>query len=82
MQFTSQLLSDSETDRIHADTLTVLETVGVRYYSEKALILLEAAGARVDYSEKIAHIPPALVERALDAAPKQFTLGARNPQYD
>lgn len=82
MQFTSQLLSDSEKERIHADTLKVLEIVGVRYYSEKALKLLEAGGARVDYEEKIAHIPPALVEYALDTAPKQFTLGARNPQYD
>jgi trimethylamine--corrinoid protein Co-methyltransferase len=82
MQFTSQLLSASEKERIHADTLKVLETVGVRYHSDKALNLLEAAGAPVDYDEKIAHIPPALAERALDAAPKQFTLGARNPQYN
>ncbi|MCL4822716.1 MAG: trimethylamine methyltransferase family protein, partial [Anaerolineales bacterium] len=82
MQFTSQLLSDSEKERIHADTLKVLETVGVRYYSEKALKLLEDAGARVDYDEKIARIPPALAEHALDAAPKAFTLGARNPQHD
>ncbi|MCZ2289948.1 MAG: trimethylamine methyltransferase family protein [Anaerolineales bacterium] len=82
MQFTSQLLSDSEKERIHTDTLKVLETVGVRYYSEKALKLLEDAGARVDYDEKTARIPPALAEHALDAAPKAFTLGARNPQHD
>lgn len=82
MQFTSQLLSDSEKERIHADTLKVLETVGVRYYSQKALKLLEDAGARVDYDEKIARIPLALAQHALDAAPKNFTLGARNPQFD
>lgn len=82
MQFTSQLLSDSEKERIHEDTLKVLETVGVRYYSDKALNLLESAGARVDREEKIAHISPALVEQALSVAPKNFTLGARNPQYD
>jgi trimethylamine--corrinoid protein Co-methyltransferase len=82
MQFTSQLLSDSEKERIHEDTLKVLGTVGVRYYSQKALNLLQAAGARVDREQKIAYIPPALVEQALDTAPKKFTLGARNPQYD
>lgn len=82
MQFTGQLLSDSEKERIHTDTLKILETVGARYYSQKALKLLEAAGARVDYEEKTARLPPALVEHALGAAPKQFTLGARNPQYD
>lgn len=82
MQFTSKLLSDSEKERIHEDALKVLETTGVRYYSDKALQLLEAAGARVDHEEKIAHIPPVLVEHALDAAPKQFILGARNPQHD
>ena len=70
MQFTSQLLSDSEKERIHEDTLKVLETVGVRYYSDKALNLLESAGARVDREEKIAHISPALVEQALSVAPK------------
>ncbi len=82
MQFTSRLLSDDEKGRIHADTLKVLETTGVRFYSEKALQLLEAAGARVNHDEKIARIPPALVEQALASAPKKFTLGARNPQYD
>ncbi|RIK25114.1 MAG: hypothetical protein DCC54_11655 [Anaerolineae bacterium] len=42
----------------------------------------EDAGARVDYGEKIARIPPALAEHALDIAPKAFTLGARTPQHD
>ncbi len=82
MQFTSHLLSDSEKERIHEDTLKVLETTGVRFYSDKALQLLKAAGARVDSEEKIAHIPAALVELALASAPKNFTLGARNPQHD
>lgn len=82
MQFTSRLLSDNEKERIHDDTLKVLETTGVLFHSQKALKLLESAGARVDYETKIARIPPALVEHALDSAPKNFTLGARNPKFD
>ena len=82
MQLTSQLLSDAEKERIHEDTLKVLETTGVRYHSGKALKLLEASGARVDHEEQIAHIPAALVEHALASAPKNFVLGARNPQFD
>jgi trimethylamine---corrinoid protein Co-methyltransferase len=82
MKFKSQLLSDSEKERIHEDTLQVLEITGVRFHSNKALKLLDKAGACVDYEEKVAHIQPALLEHALDVVPKNFTLGARNPQYD
>lgn len=82
MKYISQLLSDTEKERIHEDSLKVLETNGVRFHSAKALQLLQKAGARVDLDEKIAHIPPALVEQALGTSPKNFTLGGRNPKYD
>ncbi len=82
MKLKSQLLSDPEKERIHEDSLTILESTGVRFHSDKALQLLEAAGAHVDHEQKIAHIPPALIEQALLTVPKQFTLGARNSQYD
>jgi trimethylamine--corrinoid protein Co-methyltransferase len=82
MRFHSQLLTDSEKEQIHNETLRILGETGVRFHSEKALKLLEANGARVDWDKHIAHIPPELVEQALKTAPKSFTLGARNPQYD
>lgn len=82
MKFTSQLLSSSEKERIHEDSVKILEITGVRFHSDAALKLLEKAGARVEHDDKIAHIPPALVEQALDTTPGNFTLGARNPQYN
>jgi trimethylamine--corrinoid protein Co-methyltransferase len=82
MRFQSHLLSDSEKERIHEDTLQILHERGVRYYSRKALDLFKTHGARVDYDERIAYIPPALVEYFLDQVPKNFTLGARNPKFD
>ena len=82
MRFHSQLLSDSEKEQIHKETLQILGEAGVRYHSEKALKLLGSNGARIDWDKHIAYIPSELVDHALKTAPKSFTLGARNPQHD
>ena len=82
MRFRSQLLTDLEKEQVHKETLQILGGAGVRYHSEKALKLLESNGARVDWDKHIANIPTELVDHALKTAPKSFTLGARNPQYD
>jgi len=78
MQFQCQLLSDAEKEHIHQESLRILEAAGVKFYSDKALGLLEANGARVDHETKIAYIPKDLVEHALGTTPKSFVLGARN----
>src|SRR3972149_6754485 len=65
MRFHSQLLTDSEKEQIHKETLRILGETGVLFHSEKALRLLEANGARVDWDKNIAHIPPELVQQAL-----------------
>jgi trimethylamine--corrinoid protein Co-methyltransferase len=82
MRFQSQLLSDSEKEKVHQETLRILLEAGVLFHSEKVLKLLESYGARVDWERKIAHIPREVVEQALQTAPKSFVLGARNPAYD
>jgi trimethylamine--corrinoid protein Co-methyltransferase len=82
MRFRSQLLTDSEKEQVHNETLRILGEAGVCYHSDKALKLLEKNGARLDWEKCIAYIPPELVEQALNTSPKSFTLGARNPQYD
>ena len=43
-----KVLSDDDIRRIHDATLRVIETVGVRFPSERALDLWEAHGATVD----------------------------------
>jgi len=82
MRFKSQLLTDSEKEQIHQETLKVLQETGVRYHSQKVLELLEKNGARVDHDRQIAYIPAEMVASVLEAMPKSFVLGARNPHYD
>lgn len=82
MKFQCQLLSEVEKEKIHTETMRILAEAGVRYYSEKALKLLETHGARIDWNEKIARIPPELVKQAIQTTPKAFVLGARNPIYN
>jgi trimethylamine--corrinoid protein Co-methyltransferase len=77
-----QLISDSEKERIHDDSLKILSEVGVRFSSAKALGILAQNGAKIDRDEKIAYIPREMVEQALKTAPKSFTLGARNPHFN
>jgi trimethylamine--corrinoid protein Co-methyltransferase len=82
MRFSSQLLTESEKEQVHKETLRILDEAGVRYHSKQALKLLEKNGAEIDWDENIAYIPPTLVEQALATCPKSFTLGARNPKFD
>jgi len=76
------LLSPDEVKQIHEATLDVIESVGVKFHSQTALDILEANGATVDRKKTVAQIPAAVVEKAMGTVPHEFTLGARNPEYD
>lgn len=82
MKSTNQFINEQEQVSIHNQSLRILEEVGIRFHGEKALNILAKHGATIDHDTKIAKIPSALVEQALQTAPKTFVLGARNPQYD
>ena len=75
-------LSEDEQIKVHEKSIKILEEVGVKFLSARALRVLEKNGARVDYGEKLAKIPREMVEQALQTAPKSFVLGARNPEFD
>ena len=77
-----ELLSQDDVRQIHEATLDVIENVGVKFHSQNALDILEANGATVDRETTVAKIPAAVVERAMSTAPHEYTLGARNPEYD
>jgi trimethylamine---corrinoid protein Co-methyltransferase len=77
-----ELLSPEDVRQIHEATLDVIESVGVTFHSQNALDILEANGASVDRETTVARIPGAVIERALGTVPHEFTLGARNPEYD
>ena len=77
-----ELLDADQIRQIHESTLDVIENVGVMFYSQAALDILEEHGATVDRETTVAKIPGALVEQALASVPHEFTLGGRTPEYD
>lgn len=82
MKLTVQVLSESEQQRIHEESLRILHQVGLKLHGHTALPLLKKAGALVDEQTQIVRIPPELVHETLPLAPNSFTLSARNPAYD
>jgi trimethylamine--corrinoid protein Co-methyltransferase len=76
--FTFQYHSPEQLDRLKQATLDILETVGVRFQSDKALDILAEAGATVDRASQVAKLPPELVLGAMAKTPRRFGLGARD----
>ncbi len=77
-----RILSEADLQRIHAGTLHILETVGIRVDSDASRKLLKANGADVDDRTRIVKFPARLVEEALARKSTSITLAARDPKYD
>ena len=80
--FRVDVLSREDIEQIHAATLEVIESVGVKFPLPEALDILAANGASIDRDNCIARIPAAVVEDALKSAPSTYTLAARDPERD
>jgi len=76
-----EILSPDERQRVHLQSLRILEQVGARFHSGKARRLLAAGGAVVNEETRLVCIPPGMVEQALEITPRSIVLGARNPHY-
>ena len=74
--------NDEQLDLLQNATLEILETVGVRFPSEKALAVLSDHGVKVDSKTQIAKFPRDLVLKTLSRVPRYFCLGARDPLCD
>jgi trimethylamine---corrinoid protein Co-methyltransferase len=77
-----EVLTQPDIERIHTASLDVIESIGVRFPSSKALDLWEAHGAQVDRSTMIVRAPGHIIENALRQAPSKYVLAARDPQQD
>ncbi|MGQ9588310.1 MAG: trimethylamine methyltransferase family protein [Thermoplasmata archaeon] len=77
-----RILSPEDVDRVHYSSLDVLDQLGIRIYSERALQVLADAGADVDFKAGVAKIPSHLIQEALDRCKRPVSLCARNPEYD
>jgi len=72
--------NDEALKEVHQRSLELLETTGVRFYSERAREIWHGAGATIE--GELVRIPASLLEPALQKAPATFTLYARDPRHD
>jgi trimethylamine---corrinoid protein Co-methyltransferase len=77
-----EILTKEDVQKIHNATLQIIEKVGVRFPSKRALEIWAANGAEVDYEKKIVRVKPQIIEDAIKKAPPAYKLAARDPQQD
>jgi trimethylamine--corrinoid protein Co-methyltransferase len=80
--FRYRVHSEDELDQLQGATLEILETVGVKFPSPKALAILAEHGAQVDHETEIVKFSRDLVFKAMQTVPRYFVAGARLPEYD
>jgi trimethylamine--corrinoid protein Co-methyltransferase len=80
--FRARFLADDQLGLLQEATLDILDRVGVKFPSEKALAILSDHGAHVDRDSQVVRMSPDLVLRALRTVPRYFTMGARDSRYD
>jgi trimethylamine---corrinoid protein Co-methyltransferase len=77
MTIAFQVLSRDEREKLHAASLAVLATTGMRFESPGLLDGLARAGARVDTAAMTAVIPEAVVEESLEGSRRLRAAGRK-----
>jgi trimethylamine--corrinoid protein Co-methyltransferase len=77
-----QILSEEDIRKIHNATLRIIDEVGVRFPSKRALEIWADAGADVDFERMVVRARGELIEAALRRCPPVYSLAARDPQQD
>jgi len=77
-----EILTPQEVKKIHDATLWIIEKVGVRFPSQRALEIWAAHGAEVDHARMVVRASGELIEKALKTCPPAYSLAARDPQQD
>jgi trimethylamine--corrinoid protein Co-methyltransferase len=72
-----EVLNSDDLAAIKSATLYVLEQVGVRFPSQRALHVFAEHGARVDEDTQVVKLPPDLVLEAMGHAPRSYLLAGR-----
>ena len=76
-RFHLEVLNAEQLAAIKAATLHILEQVGVRFPSQRALRVFAEHGAQVDWESEIVRLSPDLVLEAMSHAPRSYTLSGR-----
>jgi trimethylamine--corrinoid protein Co-methyltransferase len=74
-----RVLSDGQINKVYQATLECLSRTGVNVLNAEARDLLAAAGARVDGVR--VHVPPHIIQDAVTANPRSFTLWGRDDRH-
>ncbi len=76
-KFHLEVLSAEQLASIKSATLQIMEDVGVRFPSQRALRVFEDHGARVDWDRQIVRLEPEMVLGAMGHAPRSYVLSGR-----
>ena len=77
-----EIISADELEAIHDASLEVLENIGINFLLPEARAVLAAAGARVENDGPRVRLDRGLVMEAMQSAPPEFVLHARNPAHN
>jgi trimethylamine--corrinoid protein Co-methyltransferase len=77
-----EILTPAEVQKIHEATLWIIENVGIRFPSERALDVWEAHGAEVNRGSMLVKAKEELIQSALSHCPPRYSLAARIPEQD
>lgn len=80
--FNLNVFSESSLDQIHNATLEVLWHEGIKTNCKKAKEIYHAGGCFVDDKKDRVHIPPHIVESAIDSSPSTVLYAGRVPEND
>lgn len=76
-----RVLSDRQIQQVYYASLDCLNRTGVKVMNAQARELLLAAGARLADDDLRVRIPAPIIQDAVAASPRTFTLWGRDPQY-
>ncbi|WP_170233334.1 trimethylamine methyltransferase family protein [Sporomusa termitida] len=79
---TTKILTPNEIEVMKEKVETLLSTKGVKIDHLQVMEILQNAGAEVETASGAVRFPKAVIAKALQSIPKQFTLAAPDPQYD
>jgi trimethylamine--corrinoid protein Co-methyltransferase len=75
-----ELLTTHQVEQVHEASMRILETIGIDFRYAPALEVLKKGGAKID-GERV-FFPERLVEEQIRKAPAEFTIYARNSDFD
>jgi trimethylamine--corrinoid protein Co-methyltransferase len=77
-----KILDDLQLEQMKSATLEILNEAGVHCPSEKVLDIYAEHGAKVNFETQVVKISPQVVLENMIHAPRYFTMGARQPDFD